>query len=85
MSGLKNAFYHRINSLQRTEEPIVTKKDAIGTILLNERGELKALKKGVVRAGPTKLLVWNQFDQSVRFLASDSEKVRFRNMALFLY
>ena len=78
MAGLKNAFYHRINNLRRTEEPIVTKKDPIGTIMLNERGELKALKRGMVKAGPTKLLVLNQFDQSVRFLTSDSEKVIFQ-------
>ena len=76
MAGLKNAFYHRINSLRRTEEPIITKKSPVGSIMMNERGEVKALGKGTVKAGPTKLLVWNKFDQSVRFLSSDNEKVR---------
>ena len=75
MAGLKNAFYHRINSLRRTEEPIITKKSPVGSIMMNERGEVKALGKGTVKAGPTKLLVWNKFDQSVRFLSSDNEKV----------
>ena len=79
MAGLKNAFYHRINSLRRTEEPIITKKSPVGSIMMNERGEVKALGKGTVKAGPTKLLVWNKFDQSVRFLSSDNEKVILKN------
>ena len=89
MAGLKNAFYHRINTIRQSSEAILTRKGPIGSIMLNERGEVRALCRGTVRAGPSKLVVWDNFDRSVRILASDGEKVSptlraFASLLLFL-
>ena len=44
--------------------------------MINERGDLKALPFGRIRAGATKDVLWQNPDFSIRYLASDSEKVR---------
>jgi len=75
MAGLKNAFYHKINQVRSSESPLVKKDDPIGSIMINDRSDIKAIEKGITKAGNMKHVLWNNPDYSVRFITSDTEKV----------
>ena len=75
MSGLKNAFYQKLNQVRHSERPLIERVGAVGAILINERGDLKALPIGRIRAGPSKDLLWKNPDFSVLYLLTDSDRV----------
>ena len=79
MAGLKNAFYHKINQVRPSEEPLVHKCAPIGAIIINDRSDIKAIPRGTVKAGILKQLVWDNSDYSIKYITTDTEKVGFIN------
>jgi len=75
MSGLKNAFYQKLNQVRHSDRPLIERVGSVGAILVNERGDIKALPIGRNRAGLSKDLLWRNPDFSVRYLLSDSDRV----------
>ena len=62
--------------VRASEKALIERTGKVGSILINERGDLKALPFGRIRAGATKDVLWQNPDFSIRYLASDSEKVK---------
>jgi hypothetical protein len=82
MSGLKNAFYQKLNQVRHSERALIERVGAVGAILVNERGDIKALPIGRIRAGLNKDLLWRNPDFSIRYLLTDSDKV---NLSYFKF
>ena len=72
--------FHKIKIVlflvRSSEKALIERTGKVGSILINERGDLKALPFGRIRAGATKDVLWQNPDFSIRYLASDSEKVK---------